>query len=171
MTELEQMSNDTPKVSDFSDVEAERDSLPILATLGRTKEYLGKNLTLAEVHKLSDKEVNNLHKVYQIASGQQIYNTLVRGSLGIFSKVVSHIIPIDSEEFLTNDLQEDKLLQRELSSFAAFLVLKGGRIVALPSALIQAAKYVKVDEIMLPKSETREEVPSEELYLLIQYNE
>jgi len=71
--------------------------------------------------------------MYQMVNGQQVYSTLVKGSLGIFSKVVSHIIPIDNPESLATDLREDKLVQCELSTFAGYLVLKGGRLVAVAS--------------------------------------
>jgi len=86
-------------------------------------------MTLADVHRLSKKKyIKIYYKMYQMVNGQQVYSTLVKGSLGIFSKVVSHIIPIDNLESLATDLSEDKLVQRELSTFAGYLVLKGGRL-------------------------------------------
>jgi len=59
-----------------------------------------------------------------MVNGQQVYSTLVKGRLGIFSKVVSRIITIDNPESLATDLREDKLVQRELSTFAGYLVLR-----------------------------------------------
>jgi len=82
----------------------------------------------------------------------------MKGSLGIFSKVVSHIIPIDSPESLATDLREDSLVQRELSTFAGYLVLRGGRLVALASAFQQVAKHVDYNEIMVKPNKIEEEV-------------
>ena len=80
----------------------------------------------------------------------------MKGSLGIFSKVLSHIIPIDSPESLATDLREDKLVQRELSTFAGYVVLRGGRLVALASAFLQVAKHVDYNEIMVKTNKIEE---------------
>ena len=41
------------------DVEYQKESLVILASLGTTKEYLGIEMSLEKIHKLPDKEVEN----------------------------------------------------------------------------------------------------------------
>ena len=71
------------------------------------------------------------------------------------------MVPIDSEESLANDLRDDKLIQRELSQFAGYLVLKAGRLVALVSALLQVAKHVDINELTVKKSEIKEEASEE----------
>jgi len=81
-----------------NDVKGERRAVGTLAVLGTTNDYLGKNMTLSDVHRLTKKDVKKYYKMYQIVNGQQVYNTLVR----IFSKVISHVVPIDSEESLAN---------------------------------------------------------------------
>lgn len=162
MSELEKLLEEETEVREEVDVvEVERESLAILATLGTTKDYLGKNMTLADVHRLSNKDVRNYYKIYEMVNGQQVYNTLVRGSLGIFSKVIRHVLPIDNSESLANDLQDDKLVQRELSSFAGYLVLKGGRLVALASALLQVAMHVDLNETKTVSSEMKTESSEE----------
>ena len=53
--------------------------------------------------------------------------------------------------FLTNrrhrklcyDLQNDELVKRELSNIAGLLVVRGGRLVALGSALFQVVRHIK----------------------------
>ena len=113
MSELEQLLDEkSVALEGVDEVEVERESLAILATLRTTKEYLSKDMTLADVHRLSKKDVRKYYKMYQMLNGQQVYNTLAKGTLGIFSKVVSHIITIDSPECLATDLREDRLVQR-----------------------------------------------------------
>ena len=41
------------------DVEYQKESLVILASLGTTKEYLGVEMSLEKIHKLPDKEVES----------------------------------------------------------------------------------------------------------------
>ena len=92
MTELEQLLEDESQVKEVDDVEAEREALGTLPVLGTTKEYLGKNMTLSDVHRFTKKDVKKNYKMYQMVNGQQVYNTLVRGSLIIFSKVLPNSI-------------------------------------------------------------------------------
>jgi len=82
---------------------------------------------------------------------------LVKGSLGILSKVFSHIIPIDSPESLATDLREDRVVQCELSTFAGYVVLKGGRLVAVACTLLQVAKHADCNEITVKKDKIEEE--------------
>lgn len=79
-----------------------------------------------------------------MVSGQQVSNTLVKGAIGIFCKVINRVLPIDDPKSLCNDLQDDKFIQLELSSIAGYLFLKGGRFVTLARGLLQVAKHVKI---------------------------
>ena len=52
-------------------------------------------------------------------------------------------MPIDDTEELCYDLQNDELVKRELSNIAGLLVVRGGRLVALGSALFQVMRHIK----------------------------
>ena len=125
------------------DVEYQKESLVILASLGTTKEYLGVEMSLEKIHKLSDKEVEKYFKRYQIVAGQKMANGLIDSAVKTATKVISCFLPIDDTEALCSDLQKDELVKRELSNIAGLLVVKGGRLVALGSALFQVARHIK----------------------------
>ena len=125
------------------DVEYQKESLVILASLGTTKEYLGTEMSLEKIHKLSGKEVEKYFNRYQIVAGQKMANGLVDSAVKTATKVISCFLPIDDTEALCSDLQKDKLVKRELSNIAGLLVVKGGRLVALGSALFQVARHIK----------------------------
>ena len=127
-------------------IEAERESLAILASLGTTKEFLGVELTLGDVAKLSQKDVMKFFTRYQVAMGKRVTGGLVDSALQAASKVISYMLPIDDSEALKKDLQSDELVRRELSNFAGLLVLRGGRFVALASGLFQVAKHISLGE-------------------------
>ena len=57
--------------------------------------------------------------------------------------MISCFLPIDDTEELCYDLQNDELVKRELSNIAGLLVVRGGRLVALGSALFQVARHIK----------------------------
>ena len=125
------------------DVEYQKESLVILASLGTTKEYLGVEMSLEKIHKLSDKEVEKYFNRYQKVAGQKMANGLVDSAIKTATKVISCFLPIDDTEALCSDLQKDELVKRELSNIAGLLVVKGGRLVALGSALFQVARHIK----------------------------
>ena len=125
------------------DVEYQKESLVILASLGTTKEYLGIEMSLEKIHKLSDKEVEKYFNRYQKVAGQKMANGLVDSAIRTATKVMSCFLPIDDTEELCYDLQNDELVKRELYNIAGLLVVRGGRLVALGSALFQVARHIK----------------------------
>ena len=125
------------------DVEYQKESLVILASLGTTKEYLGVEMSLEKIHKLPDKEVEKFFNRYQKVAGQKMANGLVDSAISTATKVISCFLPIDDTEELCYDLQNDKLVKRELSNIAGLLVVRGGRLVALGSALFQVVRHIK----------------------------
>ena len=127
------------------DVEYQKESLVILASLGTTKEYLGVEMSLEKIHKLSDKEVEKYFNRYQKVAGQKMANGLVDSAISTATKVISCFLPIDDTEELCYDLQNDELVKRELSNIAGLLVVRGGRLVALGSALFQVARHIKLN--------------------------
>ena len=127
------------------DVEYQKESLVILASLGTTKEYLGVEMSLEKIHKLPDKEVEKFFNRYQKVAGQKMANGLVDSAISTATKVISCFLPIDDTEELCYDLQNDELVKRELSNIAGLLVVRGGRLVALGSALFQVVRHIKFD--------------------------
>ena len=125
------------------DVEYQKESLVLLASLGTTKEYLGVEMSLEKIHKLSDKEVEKYFNRYQKVAGQKMANGLVDSAISTATKVISCFLPIDDTEELCYDLQNDELVKRELSNIAGLLVVRGGRLVALISALFQVVRHIK----------------------------
>ena len=125
------------------DVDYQKESLVILASLGTTKEYLGVEMSLEKIHKLPDKEVEKFFNRYQKVAGQKMANGLVDSAISTATNVISCFLPIDDTEELCYDLQNDELVKRELSNIAGLLVVRGGRLVALGSALFQAVRHIK----------------------------
>ena len=143
------------------DVEYQKESLVILASLGTTKEYLGVEMSLEKIHKLSDKEVEKYFNRYQKVAGQKMANGLVDSAISTATKVISCFLPIDDTEELCYDLQNDELVKRELSNIAGLLVVRGGRLVALGSALFQVARHIKFNRDS-DSDRSRSEAPATE---------
>ena len=113
-------------------------------SLGTTKEFLGVEMSLGDIKKLSTKDVEKYYLRYQTILGKQLSSSLVDSSVLAASKAVSMVVSVDDTEQLYQDLKSDEIIKRELSSFAGLLILKGGRLVALASAFFQVAKHINI---------------------------
>ena len=100
-------------------------------------------MSLEKIHKLSDKEVEKYFNRYQKVAGQKMANCLVDSAIRTATKVISCFLPFDDTEELCYDLQNDELVKRELSNIVGLLVVRGGRLVALGSAIFQVARHIK----------------------------
>ena len=114
-----------------NDLEEKRESLSTLAVLGTTKTYLGKELSLGDITKLKAADVEKYYLRYQKILGKETAEIFLDNALGLMVRGISYFLPIDDSTELCKDLQNNTLLKRELSTAAGFLVLKGGRTVAL----------------------------------------
>ena len=134
--------------TDTEGVEEKRESLAILASLGTAKDYLGVQMSLGDVKKLSPKDVEKFYYRYQSVLGKQLTGGLVESAIKLASKVFSKVISIDDANALSNDLLQDELVRRELITAAGYLVLKGGRFIALASALFHIVSHMNftIDE-------------------------
>ena len=147
MANVEDYIEDIPEDKDKTlddDIETERESLAILASLGSTEEFLGKAMSLGDIKRLSPKQVEKYFNLYKTVMGKKVTGGLVESAISAVSVLISYVIPVDDVEALNEDLKNDDLVKRELSNFAGLLVLKGGRLVALASGLFKVAKHVKL---------------------------
>ena len=151
MTEVEDYIQEQPEVKDVvkynDDIEIKQESLAIIAVLGTTKEYLGVNMSLGDIKRLTEKDVEKYYNRYQAVLGKKINDGLVDSSLQLVSHVISYMVPVDDIDALCKDLKNDELVNRELTNIAGLLALKGGRLVALASGLFQVAKHIKINKI------------------------
>ena len=134
------------EVKDDNELEIKQESLAILAALGTTKEYLGVDMSLGDIKKLSVKDVDKYYNRYQAVLGKKINGGLVDSSLQLVSKIISYMVPVDDIDALCKDLKNDDLVNRELTNIVGLLALKAGRLAALASGLFQVAKHVKFNK-------------------------
>ena len=145
-----------PTSTDTEGIEEKRESLAILASLGTSKDYLGVQMSLGDVHKLVPKDVEKYYYRYQSKLSKQVTGGLVENAIKLASKTISRIIPIDDPDSLSDDLVQDEIVRRELANAAGYLVLKGGRFVALASAFFHVLRHVDFtvkEEILVEQPE------------------
>lgn len=128
------------------EIEEKREQLSILAVLGTIETYAGVKMSLGDVKKLTPKDVERYHNRYQVTMGNQVTGGLVDMALETTAEVLSYALPIDDKEELCNDLKQNELAKQELNNIAGYVILHGGRFVALGSVLLQVVKHIKWTE-------------------------
>lgn len=139
------------------EIEEMREQLSILSVLGTINTYTGVNLSLGDVKRLHNKEVETYYNRYQLVLGRNITDDLVDAAIETTVEVISRVLPIDEKEKLCKGLQQNEFMRKELSNVAGYAVLKGGRFVALASGLLQVAKHVKFTTSESEQSEVIEQ--------------
>ena len=148
--------NVLPPCPDTLEIEEKRESLAILASLGTAKDYLGVQMGLGDVKRLTPKGVEKFYYRYQSKLAKQVTGGLEENAIKLASKMISRVIPIDDQDSLSEDLLQDEIVRRELVDAAGYLVLKGGRFVALASALFHIMSHVDFTlhkEVLVEKPE------------------
>jgi hypothetical protein len=126
-------------------IEEKREQLSILAVLGTISPYAGREMSLGDVKKLSDEDVKKIYNRYQIVLGNSVSNGLVNTAIETTINLLSKVVTIDDENELCRDIQQNELVRQELNNIAGYVILKGGRFVALASCLLQVVKHVKIN--------------------------
>ena len=79
----------------------------------------------------------------KLSCEKKVTGDLTDTVIEVGSKATSYILPIDDVDDLSNELKNNDVVTRNLSTFAGYLALNGGRFVALATALFIIAKHVK----------------------------
>ena len=162
---------------DMQRIEEKRESLRILVTTGAAKEYLGtcmtkegkKEIEVCDVERFAPQTVEKFYFRYQTKLAKQVTGGLVESAIKLGAKTMSKFVPIDDPDSLCNDLVSDEIVKRELVNAAGYLVLKGGRFVALASALFHVVSHIDFSakkEVLLEKPEKDDKEREQDVHLI-----
>ena len=121
------------------DTPAKREKLAVLVSTGKSKEAIGVQLTHDAVKRLSDKDVEKYTKRYEAYVGNKTTESLV-DSKGCQQRV-GMVVQLDDVEKLQKELNNDYVINQELSSLAGGLALRFGRLLALANASLIITKH------------------------------
>ncbi|KAK3737878.1 hypothetical protein QZH41_003158 [Actinostola sp. cb2023] len=137
------VSDDTH--TQFAEQTPQRENLRVLAASRQTKECLSKAMSLGDIEKLSEKDVQQLHTRYEA-----VRKTAVGGMLRVAVKVLGLVLPyagirLRDEPALLEALQNDELVTTELSAASAGYIANTwlSPYIALASAALTAGTHVE----------------------------
>ena len=95
--------------------------------------------------RLSDKDVQKHSKRYEAYIGNKTTESLIDSALMLYSKGIGMFVWIDDVKKLQEELNNDYIINQELSSLAGGLALRFGRFLALANTALITAKHVKFE--------------------------
>jgi hypothetical protein len=109
---------------------AKRERIYSVVASGKSKQYLGKTMSIEDAQKLTDDEVEALHERYSSLLGSKLVKNLGQVIVKLYSNTISkYIIPVD-EENLRHELEDNPLINNSLGSVCCNLYYKFGPLLA-----------------------------------------
>ena len=94
------------------------------------------------MRRLDEKDVIRYIKRYEAHVGAKTTETLTESFLAFATKALRSIVKLRDTDDLLNELKNDYIVTKELSSLSGSLALKCGRFLAVANALLITAKHV-----------------------------
>ena len=124
------------------DIPALRENLAILVSSGRCKESIGVNLTHEQVRRLEEKDVMKYSKRHEAYVGAKTTEALIDSFLAFTTKALGMVVKLKDPEALKNELKNDYIIAKVLSTLSGSLALRCGRLVALANSFLISEKHV-----------------------------
>ena len=139
------LANITADIS--ADTSKEKEKLILVVASGKSKQFLGKLMTTADIETLSDEDVQKLYARYEAAHGGLITRQLKKHMCYAYSRVIQFICPtlnckIEDIGGLTTSLGDGPFIDLALSSYTCKLYHDYGHLLAPIEAAIITSGYL-----------------------------
>ena len=127
-------------------VKDKRENLLALALTGKTKMYLGENLTPEQVKGLSNEDVIKKYDHYISSLGAKMSKNLSCSLVNLYSKTVNYFFPGTEEADLSYDLKNNPAIAETLSTISANLYIKFGVLLSPIIISLITLSHIKFKE-------------------------
>ncbi len=117
--------------------------LEILIASGKCKDFLNKNITFQDLDTMKPEQIIKSFKIYEAARTARINDAISETVVKGYSKLCNHLIPIEDEDKLYNDLKGDYLVMTELNKWVGFLSFRLGGLMTLFSTGVITFSNIK----------------------------
>ena len=161
------LANITADIS--ADTSKEKEKLILVVASGKSKQFLGKLMTTADIETLSDEDVQKLYARYEATLGGLITRQLKKHMCYAYSRVIQSICPtlnckIEDIGGLTTSLGDGPFIDLALSSYTCKLYHNYGHLLAPIEAAIITSGYLSKatpvqPEALVQSADLQSEVP------------
>ena len=126
----------TLQVEQNANLQMYKEHLSLLIARGKTKEFLGKTITYADLDNMSAKDLEKFYKLYETAQASRINQAVTNGVINAYTKLCGFLMKPDEKQLskLNNDLKNDFLVTNQLEQWTSYLNFKMSPIVSILSA-------------------------------------
>jgi hypothetical protein len=121
----------------------EYNTLNIVVSTGRSKELLGRNITVKDLDEMPSEELEAYYKIYELNYSEKVSSSLNNAILDLYSYAVNKIVAIDDVEKLREDLQKSYILTNELKNITGGLARIGGKLWSLVEITLTTVKHIR----------------------------
>ena len=122
----------------------EYQTLNIVISTGRSKELLGRNVTIKELDEMASDQIEAYYKIYELNYANKVSSCLNGTIINLYSYAVNKVVPIDDIEKLQEDLNNSYILNNELRNITGGLARVGGKIWSLVELSLTTFKHIKM---------------------------
>ena len=109
---------------------SKKERLCSLAACGKTKQHLGVEFSIEQIQKMSSANIEKYHNRYEAQLGSKMVKSVGQTVLGLYIKIVSQFLPLDSSQDLMYDLNQDPVLTKSLEYLGCNLYYRFGGLLS-----------------------------------------
>ena len=126
--------------------ETKRERLSAIIAGGGSKQYLGKDLQMSDIDKMTPEQINKLYCRYEARLGASMTKTLGNSFINLYVMGVSKYFNVVDRPKLIEDLEEDPFINHALTSSCCELYYRFGMYLAPFTAMLTTARHIDFTE-------------------------
>ncbi|CAC5386242.1 unnamed protein product [Mytilus coruscus] len=130
-------------IDDDDKQEKKRERLSSVVAGGNSKKYLGKELQLSDIDKMTTEQINKLYCKYEARLGASMTKTLGNSFINLYVMGVSKYFKVVDPPKLIQDLEEDPFLNNALTNTCCELYYRYGMFLAPFTTILTTAKHIE----------------------------
>ena len=143
---LKDIPLDTPDEQHDLQQESKRERISAIIAGGGSRQYLGRELQLSDIDKMTPQEVDKLYCRFEARLGASMTKTLGNSFINLYVMGVSKYFNVINPPKLLEDLEEDPFINHALTSICCELYYKYGMYLAPFTAMLTTAKHINFNK-------------------------
>ncbi|CAC5387585.1 unnamed protein product [Mytilus coruscus] len=120
-----------------------RERLSSVVAGGNSKQYLGKELQLSDIDKMTPEQIDKLYCKYEARLGASMTKTLGNSFINLYVMGVSKYFKVVDPPKLIQDLEEDPFLNNALTNTCCELYYRYGMFLVPFTTILTTAKHIE----------------------------
>ena len=142
--------------------DTKRERLSAIIVGGGSRHYLGRDVQLTDMDKMTPQEIDKLYCRYEARLGASMTKTLGNSFINLYVMAVSRYFNVTNPPKLIEDLEEDPFINHALTSVCCELYYKYGMYLAPFAAMLTTARLIDFNKNIVDNKNGKSEFESGE---------